>query len=45
MESTTKLELTSDEYTYLYDGLSFLLDGLDESDDRYEIYTSILDKM
>lgn len=45
METLTKLELTTDERTELYDVLSFVLEGLDEDDERTETLTSIQNKL
>ena len=45
METLTKLEINSEENNLLFDGLSLLLEGLDEDDERWEIYNSILNKL
>tara|TARA_B100001063_G_scaffold236758_1_gene256901 strand:+ start:1070 stop:1249 length:180 start_codon:yes stop_codon:yes gene_type:complete len=39
------LELTNEEFTTLYEILDFVLDGLDEDDDRYESTQSVMNKL
>ncbi len=41
----TELKLTDDETMELKDGLRFILEGIDEDDDRWNSYNSILNKL
>ena len=39
------LELTNEEYMTLYEILEFMMDGLDEEDERYLPTQSVLEKL
>ena len=41
----THMDITDDEYSLLYQVLTFTLDSLDEDDDRWETTLSLLNKL
>ncbi len=41
----TELQLTDDETMELIDGLRFILEGIDEDDERFESYQSVYNKL